>query len=830
MAHVVTTPGKPKEVRATARTIDARTACFAAASLCAIAALAQPTWPVNTAPRLRIALVDVSASVADKGLGVRRREALFQGLGRSDRVAVVVFGETARVMTRAAASPDEIDVPPPAVGAHASDLAAALRSASALLREHAAAAGGAGEVRVFTDARSTSSAADLRAALAELSRAGCVAFDMEPSVEAPLPSRATRLRGPGRAAVGAPLVLEAEGVIVEPRATLRLSRQGALDETRVLPQGPFRVRFDRVEDRAGSVRFEVQIDVAGAVPPASTDVVVAAPGRPLLVSSRAAPPVAAGELRAAATLTADAFARDPSAALAPVDVVVLDGVSDAALDDGVVVALERHVEGGGGLVLFGGEHAFGGGGWAGRAIERVSPLVCRPKDDEGQFLYTAIDGSASMELAWDVAARNGSDAPSGTRTTLDRSARDAAHALVDGAAYDTTLVLRRFSGSLLPTDSPPRALRLDAEGRSAAHAAVRAFPAAAGATALLPPLREALDLCNARKGRRCGALFLTDGQISDDPAAVRDAFRGLLAAGVHVTVVALRTGAFDTADTALGRALMGTGISAVTAVDAAVLARVFHEAEAERRATGDDFAPGDLVSPSDAQGPFARAGAPPRIDRANRVHAADGARVVLSARSGEPLAALLERGRGHVSAWATSPFDAAWCAPSPATAAWAEALIDAVTPPPGDVPLLDLERDGLLRVVPRGRGTPASVRCFDGSGPVAELQLSPDTDGTLSARATAATLAGAVRASVVGADGRVLGTFGLDRPAPPEYQGPLPLDPEALRTAAVGAAPAEGGAALAPVLLAVACMLVVTGFAAAAANARRVKSNGGGVR
>ena len=86
---------------------------------------------------------------------------------------------------------------------------------------------------------------------------------------------------------------------------------------------------------------------------------------------------------------------DPAAYLAP-SVIVLDNVPASDLTDLQQQRLREYVRDlGGGLVILGGDRAFAAGGYAGRALDALSPLASHPPQPSSHWVFV-VDSSGSM--------------------------------------------------------------------------------------------------------------------------------------------------------------------------------------------------------------------------------------------------------------------------------------------------------------------------------------------------------------------------------------------------------------------------------------------------
>ena len=98
--------------------------------------------------------------------------------------------------------------------------------------------------------------------------------------------------------------------------------------------------------------------------------------------------------------------QDGAAYLAP-GIIVLNDVPAERLPIASQQRLDQYVrELGGGLMILGGDHAFGAGGYAGTLIESLSPLASTPPEPVNRWVVL-VDGSGSMaaDRQWEIAGR-----------------------------------------------------------------------------------------------------------------------------------------------------------------------------------------------------------------------------------------------------------------------------------------------------------------------------------------------------------------------------------------------------------------------------------------
>jgi hypothetical protein len=777
-------------------------ALLGAAALASLVASLEPSFGASRGPTHRVLLHDASASCGARTTpDDEELAALVDGLGSNDLVSVKAFGRNvADEVDGGSCPPSELRrrLRSAPVDPGASSLSLAL---GAFLPAHGESSRNAQrrvELLLATDGLATDDAASLARIASALRGSQVVSLRVLPRGPVPLPSVVAELRGPGAARAGEPFSLEARGVATSDADVVELSDGARVVESRrVGAKGPFRLAFTRIEETAGPAAFTARIAGGAAIPPPVARVAVTAAGRALVVGTapRQIPGLVA-EWRAADDLRDE----DAGAVFAAHDLVVLDDVPSAALDP-FAHALADYVRRGGGVLLTGGGHSFGAGGWSGRAIEDLSPLVARAPDARGTFLYLAIDGSGSMAEPW-------SDAPGAA--TRDDVVRGAAASLARLGGADTTVALRRFAGDLTPPGSPPTVGRIGAVSSS-----VDALPAPGGPTALLPPLREALSMCASRAERRKAALVLTDGRTPERAADLHAALAALDAAGVRVTFVLPGDDALGDEAHTLRDALAGTKARVVGATSPERLAAAFLDVEEQARVDDPVVADRRLAIDPSASGLAAEA--PASAARIDRVWLAEGARPIVVTDRGEPVAALRRVGLGAAAALATRPGDDGWLAAGEPAAHLVAALARAVARPASG--RVRVERDGAARLLVRYEAPPgggaAAFAEFDDGGRRIRVPLIPAGGGLLAADL------GRTQPQWIdlcAADGRDLATAGVDAPAPPEYLDPPRADLDAL-AALVASRGEEPALPLAPWCAAAAAALALASVAAA-----RIKS------
>jgi uncharacterized membrane protein len=376
-------------------------------------ALARPVISTSSSRESVVYLVDVSHSVATPAISAAadRIDALNREMA-PDHWQILAFAsgvtplaDTAALRALAAA---QTGAGPDAIGRGATDLERALSEARAELPP-----GDAARIVLFSDGRAT--AGDVHAAALRLAADGIPVF-VEPMgvrdlgeawidslhVADPVPAGATvtvtAVIGSQRPSADAFVQLRDGGRLIgEARAVLRA---GATD-----------VPIDVTLTGAGAHVVDAALTVPGDSLAANNrlarEVLVRPPTRVLYVEGAAASArylqqalVQGGfdvEVRAPAALPVS------TADLEPWDVVILSDIARAAMSDDTMAALTTWVEqGGGGLLVAGGEAVFGessegaADGYRRTALERLLPVTFERKDQPDVALVIVLDKSWSM--------------------------------------------------------------------------------------------------------------------------------------------------------------------------------------------------------------------------------------------------------------------------------------------------------------------------------------------------------------------------------------------------------------------------------------------------
>ena len=365
---------------------------------------------------------------------------------------------------------------------------------------------------------------------------------------------------------------------------------------------------------------------------------------------------------------------DPAAYLAPA-VVVLDNVPADDLSPTQSQRLTQYARDlGGGLLILGGDHAFAAGGYAGTAIETLSPLASTPPEPAAHWVLL-VDSSGSMNAP----AAGGAGGPGGTRW---RVAADAAVALLRSLPPEDRASVGGFAAGL----------SWWTRDRRAAEAGAQPLPPPGAGPGGPTELRRALAdvTAAAAAGLPTQLVLLTDANADvPDAAALAEAMQRK---NVRLHLLAIG----DAGDSSPGQRAMrqlvaDTGGTLVEETDpgrwAAAARQLLRRAAPgllETRPARINFVGGLSALPAREVAPWNRAwlkaGATLLGETASSTPETGGAdddaggRGNRNGRSRAPLAARWNLGEGNVAA-------AAFASPLPAEL---EALLHAVARPPRD--------------------------------------------------------------------------------------------------------------------------------------------------
>ena len=210
------------------------------------------------------------------------------------------------------------------------------------------------------------------------------------------------------------------------------------------------------------------------------------------------------------------------------DLIILDNVAAFELNGRQQTVLSRYVHDlGGGLIMVGGEHGFGAGGWNGTDVEDILPLELDPPKElrlARAALVLVLDKSGSMNQH-----------VAGTRTTQQRIANEAAALAIESLRRESLVGVVTFDFfaheyvELQRNDDPQRIAER-----------VRAITSDGG-TDLEPALRMAHRMLAGIDTKKKLVVCLSDGR--SHTTDLDDLVNAMAADGIRITTIAVGDGA-----------------------------------------------------------------------------------------------------------------------------------------------------------------------------------------------------------------------------------------------------------------------------------------------
>lgn len=316
------------------------------------------------------------------------------------------------------------------------------------------------------------------------------------------------------------------GEVYEVRAVLRatapaeaavtFSRDGTPVAVRRVTLGPGElvIPFSETAIRAGTVRYRVDIDAAPSAIPQNKhgEALVIVRDEPRVLFVTAAPTLLPQWLRGQALrvdVVTPGAVPEHLAGLAAYRSVVLDDVSALDLSKAQQETLRAFVgTAGGGLVVIGGGHSFGVGGYAGTPLEDALPVSMDVRQTMALptvAVVLVIDTSGSMDAF-------------GSELAKEELAKEIASSVIDLlGAHDQIGVItfdQEYRWLVPPTEARERTRVLEQIARLRAG----------GGTVMYPPLKAATDFLRRSPAKIRHIIALSDGLT--DPGD----FRGIAAA------------------------------------------------------------------------------------------------------------------------------------------------------------------------------------------------------------------------------------------------------------------------------------------------------------
>lgn len=475
-----------------------------------VLALAQPIVIMGSSQKSVLFLLDRSASVTGEARAAQEAYviAALAAAGAEDTAAIAVFGKELRLDTALSSNPafDEVRT---VVDSSSTDLAAALNGAAAVLPTE-----GSRRIVVLTDGVETTGNA--RAAAAALADEGVAVDILRLDTGRESDALVTRIDAPVVVREGESVPVEVSVQATAPGpATVVVTTDGQTYEVPTeLAVGVNTVRFEIPAGATGTLPIKAEV-LAGfdAVPENNvSEVIVEVLGSASVAivegrigeGAELARALNAGEMKVAT------LAAIPSAAeLLNYDAVVLINVPAPA--DAQAADLAAFVEDlGRGLLVIGGDSAFGLGDYASSPLEKILPVSSNPDDlirRQPVAEVLVIDTSGSMaDCHCGGGEHNLSEQGGVNKTDISR----AGAGLAISALQDTDRV-----GVLAFTSGIRWALPLDAKPDEATVATALGTLSPQGDTEIVVALREALEVLKDAPEEIRHMVLFTDGWGND---------------------------------------------------------------------------------------------------------------------------------------------------------------------------------------------------------------------------------------------------------------------------------------------------------------------------
>jgi Mg-chelatase subunit ChlD len=479
-----------------------------------------------------VVLADRSASMpADAA--ARQLEAIglmHDAMSPDDRLAVVAFGQGAALEQEPAVQ--ALETFSQEVGGDASDLAAGLRRALALLPAEAA-----GRIVVLSDGRATGG--DSRAAASQAAGRGIAIDHREISRPTSRDLAITRVDAPASVQPGASFLMSAWVSAGSPqRAEFELWRGDTrvTSGTRELPAGVTRLSFRDRATRPGSADYRLLLksgDSAATDPVPENNTgrfIVGVEGeRPLLVIT-ASPGRGLARLLRAGGLEVIAVAPDELRGslqeLADFAGVLLENVPATDLPPATLDQLAALVETSGtGLMMTGGQRSFGPGGYFQSPLDPLLPVSMELRQEHRKLslaIVVALDRSGSMSIT----------VPDG-RTKMDLANL--------GAAQVADLLGPMDEFGVIAVDSAPHRIvdLAPLTDKAATQSRIRSIESMGGGIFVYEALAEAASMLATARAQTRHIILFSDAQDSVNPGQYRELLRKAGQAGITVSVIGL---------------------------------------------------------------------------------------------------------------------------------------------------------------------------------------------------------------------------------------------------------------------------------------------------
>ena len=321
------------------------------------------------------------------------------------------------------------------------------------------------------------------------------------------------------------------------------------------------------------------------------------------------------------------------------DVLILSNVSADILSLDQLQNIESYVgDLGHGLVVIGGEHAYGPGGYTDTALERVLPVEMTPREQKDTVaVLFVLDTSGSMANYVGGQRRKIDLAIAGIRAGIESLEEDDVAGIISFSAGEAAYVVSRL------TSNHGVLLR-----------AVQGIKPAGGTTLMLEAIDEAFERLKANDAKRKHIILLSDGKSDDAVSDLVVSAERIAEARIGMTAIAIgdanREHLTQLTETGGGRAIFVENLQQ--------LPTVLTEAvrETQNYIVQEAFQP-VITDPSASI--VEGLGTPPQLDGYTATTEKEIAQVFIRSHKDEPVLAGWNFGLGKSVAW-TSDVKPAW--------------------------------------------------------------------------------------------------------------------------------------------------------------------------
>ncbi len=465
-------------------------------------ALARPVWTTIDNKIATIVLVDVSDSISDQQLDKARSilKELRKAKRKDDRVYVATFAERPHLLRDAEGS---AGIARHSDGGAGTNIQAALQLAYGVFPD-----GYVPRVIVLTDGNQTSG--DLLVESYRAKDLGVRISHIPLSDDRPKEIRIASLRLPDEIKVGQPFNVEAQVFSTHAETITVTLRQDEFpnplqpSKKVELKPGNNIVKFKSEAKRAGFTTYRARLtQVNEDTESANNSSVMTAPvkGKPHILyieGSATSNPTSASYLkRALESQHMDVEVRGHRGLTSSVselkkyDLVFVSDVPAHFMGMSQMVALEKYVRDGGGLIMSGGEDSFGSGGYQNTRIEKIMPVRFdsdKVIDQPNIAIVLVIDRSGSMR---------------GDKLEAAKESAAATVRVLNGSDYVGIVAFDNNASTLV---------RLKKASNRTSIALDIARLTANGGTNILPALREAHEMLQGVNAKVKHVILLSDGQ------------------------------------------------------------------------------------------------------------------------------------------------------------------------------------------------------------------------------------------------------------------------------------------------------------------------------